>query len=163
MHNDTWPTGISHPATLGRYPFHYIVRSPDVHNAHDALIQSNRYFGDAFHDCQDLFEPPAWRLLRYSMPIRWALLADERFDPRQDLATLAASTADQGVPAEWLNADPGDTAAGIRQSVSDCDIDAAKASWVLLSYIQSIRLDPARVLDLRWWEQRTWLELLAPR
>ena len=155
-----WPKS----SALGHYPFHYVVRAAEVHDAQDALVRSYDYFTDTFNDAHDFLRPTQWRLLRYAMPIRWALLADQSFDPRSEIIQLAASAAESGIPAELLGGfDPKDVAIQIRSDLSDADVDMTKAIWTLVSFIQFIKLPPPATLQLEWWTRPVWHELLLPR
>lgn len=153
---------IEIPVPIGSYDFAGIVRSPTVHAARHALLETSAAFPAIYNDSQDLLDPTAWRALRYATPVRWALLCDRAFDPRRELIDLAASAADQGMLAEWILADPHETAAAIRCALSDADPDTVKAVWALVSYVQSIQLSHAEVLARAWWERRVWHDLLGP-
>ena len=153
---------IEIPVPIGCCDFAGIVRSPTVHTARHALLETSVAFPAIYNDAQDLLDPAGWRALRYAMPVRWALLCDRAFDPRPELSDLAAGAADQGMLSEWILADPHETAAGIRCALSDADPDAAKAIWTLVSYVQSIQLRASEVIVLNWWEPRVWRELLGP-
>ena len=154
---------IQIPVPVGTCDFAGVVRSRAVHTARHALIETSQAFPDCFNDIEGLLTPAAWRTLRYSTPVRWALLCDRSFDPRQELIDLAASAADQGLSCELISADPLDTAAEIRETLIEADPDASKAIWALTSYIQSIlHHREQEIVDLAWWEQRVWRDLLGP-
>lgn len=153
---------IEIPVPVGNCDFASVVRSSTVHTARHALLETSAAFPAIYTDAEDLLDPTAWRALRFSIPVRWALLCDRAFDPRRDLIDLAANAAEQGMLSEWILADPHDTAAGIRRALDEADPDAAKAVWTLVSYIQSIQLSHSDVLQRAWWERRVWRDLLRP-
>ena len=154
---------IQIPVPLGTCDFAGVVRSPTVHTARHALIETSQAFPAIYNDIEDMLSPTAWRALRYSRPVRWALLCDRSFDPRAELIALGASAAAQGLPGELIGADPLDAATEIRQTLTEADPDASKAIWALTSYIQSIlHHREVEIVDLAWWEQRVWKDLLGP-
>ena len=147
------------PRRVGLHDFHFILRDPVVTTPTHALFHTNKAFPALFIDATESLSPPSWRLLRCGPPARWANLCDASFDARRELIDFAAIAAQQQIPPDYLGGiAPGDIADQVRWDLVECDPDVAKATWLLLGFVQFVQLDPASRVE--WWQHRVWSELL---
>ncbi|HVT30338.1 MAG TPA: hypothetical protein VHE81_20175 [Lacipirellulaceae bacterium] len=112
-------------------------------------------FGDTFVDALAAMHPDEWRLLVFSSPVRWALLCDPAFDPRSELAKLV-ETGSCDVPREWFPEAPLAIASGLIERILDDDVDAYRAVWLVVSFVQSLKSDAATLRSVEWWRPQWW-------
>jgi hypothetical protein len=109
-----------------------------------------------FQDAAIAISPVAWRLLLLcSTPYDWPLPIDPTIDFRERLRHASEHGID--VPAEWLDGnDPQDVAASLRQDLSYADEDSARAVWLVLAFVKTLRLETPDKLRVVWWKPQ-WL------
>lgn len=168
INNDPWlldlpvtPRFLDHQdiPPVGFCRFDKTIRMPDVITARDALSRAHNAYPGEFVLAERIFAPEEWRLLFYLDGFRWSLLCDPTFDPAEHIRHLIDATSEMP-PDIWVGAEPNDILIGITQRVADCDRDALKGAFLVLSMVRSIWLSQAEVLQLEWWHRSWWREAL---
>ena len=168
INNDPWlldlpvtPRFLDHQdiPPVGFCRFDKTIRMPDIVTPRDALARTATAFPGEFILAEQIFAPEEWRLLLYLDSFRWSLLCDPTFDPSEYIRHAIDGVFGMP-PSNFVGADPDLILAGLIKPVTDCDRDTAKAVWLILSFVRSLVLSQAEVLQLEWWRRSWWREAL---
>lgn len=146
------------PQSIG-LPFAYYLQTPTVRTHRDAVMVTLKALPDPFEGTVDAFDTPSWRLLHYAGRLTWALGCDPSWDPRPDMTALAATGAER-VPATLIGDDPVNAASSLVRDLRTTDLDVGRACWLVLGFIQSLKLPPHEVRSIKWWEPTVWRHAL---